>query len=306
MDESSVKIKPEEEAEPASSLPRTILSLLFFVGLYYWLFHSWTVVLALIVVLLIHELGHFIAMKAFGYKAVNITFVPFAGAYVSGETGNLSNRNKLIVLLAGPLPGIIIGMLLLWQYHYNNHEVLYWFAVIFLLQNTFNLLPVLPLDGGQFFQALFFNMNGKIQLVLLYLLLAFLLFISFYWDNNLGWLVFAIPLAVKIWRLHFVAKVRTRLDEKGVDYTCNYDDLTDEEYQQIRNEVIKQSSQLNARFRINETDTNEHELIPYVERVLIKPYDDTLGPFQKILFLLIWAAAMIAPLLLWAWHTGKL
>lgn len=306
MDESSVKIKPEEEDEPASSLPRTIMSLLFFVGLYYWLFHSWTVVLALIVVLLIHEAGHFIAMKAMGYKAVNITFVPFAGAYVSGETGNFSNRNKLIVLLAGPLPGIIIGMILLWQYHYNDHEVLYWSSVIFLLQNTFNLLPVLPLDGGQFFQALFFNINGKVQLIFLYLLLAFILFASLYWDQNWGWLVFTIPLAFKIWRLHFVTKVRARLDKTGIDYTCNYDDLTDEEYQHIRNEVITQSSKLSSRFKVNETDINEHELIPYVERVLIKPYDDTLTVFEKILFVLIWAAAVIAPLLLWAWHTGKL
>jgi stage IV sporulation protein FB len=301
-----LNVKPGEENKRYASLPRTIISLLFFVVFYYWIFKSWAVVLALIVVLLLHESGHFIAMKFFGYKDINMTFVPFAGAYVSGETGNLSNRNKLIVLLAGPLPGIIIGIVLLFMHHHNQEEVFYLFAIIFLLQNTFNLLPVLPLDGGQFFQALFFNINGMVQLVFFYLLLLLLVFVSFYYDHNWGYMVFSVPLIIKIWRMHFVAKVRKKLDAAEVDYACNYDDLTDDEYWQIRNVVIEESKKLSASFKAGEPSDNEEELIPYVERVLTIPYEDTLTHLQKFIFVLIWVLALVSPLLAWAWHKGTL
>src|SRR5882762_10994677 len=92
-------IKPEEEEVRRSSLSRTLISLALFIALDYWLFKSWFAVLLLVTVIFIHEAGHFIAMKLFGYKAVNMTFVPFVGAYVSGKATNLSKKNKLVVLL---------------------------------------------------------------------------------------------------------------------------------------------------------------------------------------------------------------
>jgi stage IV sporulation protein FB len=140
--------KPEEGEVKKTSLSRTLISLALFIALDYWIFKSWFAVLLLVSVIFIHEAGHFIAMKFFGYKAVNMTFVPFVGAYVSGTATNLSKKNKLIVLLAGPVPGIIIGSILFYLYR-NNYDPLYFqLAAPFLLLNVFNLLPVFPLDGG--------------------------------------------------------------------------------------------------------------------------------------------------------------
>ncbi len=306
MEEGEVNSKPGEKSGNAASLPRTLVSLLFFVVLYYWLFQSWTVVTALIIVLLIHESGHFIAMKMFGYKAVKMTFVPFVGAYVSGEAINLSNRNKLMVLLAGPLPGIVIGSMLLVLHHHNHQEPYYLFAIVFLLQNTFNLLPIFPLDGGQFFQALFFNTGRTIQLFFLYGLLVLVLVVSFYGKDNRGYLIFSLLLVYKIIRTHYIQRVHKKLDAIPVDYACNYDDLTDEEYWQIRNTVIAENKRLSGKYVQGEVAENEHELIPYVEKVLVLPYEDTLSPAQKVLFLIIWAAAFASPILVWAWHKGAL
>jgi len=304
--ENELASKPEEKNDNAASLPRTVMSLLFFVILYYWLFQSWLVVLGLIIVLLIHESGHFIAMKLFGYKGVNMTFVPFVGAYVSGEAISLSNRNKMIVLLAGPLPGIIIGICLLVLHHQNQQENYYLFAIIFLLQNTFNLLPIFPLDGGQFFQALFFNTGRAIQLVFLYILLAAFVFVSFYWEHNWGYLIIALLLVFRITRMHYLLRVHKKLDAMNVDYACNYDDLTDEEYFQIRDIVISENRKLSGKYAPGVYAENEQELIPYVEKVLVVPFEDTLTTGQKLLFLLIWAAALVSPFLLWAWHQGQL
>jgi stage IV sporulation protein FB len=72
------------------------------------------------------------------------------------------------MLLAGPLPGIIIGMALLFLYHQNSNENYYFAALGFLLLNLFNLLPVSPLDGGQFMETMFFSGNQIIQSAFLF------------------------------------------------------------------------------------------------------------------------------------------
>ena len=112
-------------------------------------------------------------MKIFGYKGVNMTFVPFVGAYVSGEAINLSKRNKIIVLLAGPLPGIVIGLFLFYLYQANFNSGYFRAALPFLLLNFFNLVPISPLDGGQIFETLFFSGSRIIQLIFLYISLTF-------------------------------------------------------------------------------------------------------------------------------------
>ncbi len=150
-----------------SSLMRTVISLALYIALDYWIFKSWVLVFLLVTVIFIHEAGHFIAMKIFGYKSINMTFVPFVGAYVSGEAINFCRRNKIIFLFGGPIPGIIIGIVLFYVYQ-GNHDPLYLRAAItFLFLNVFNLLPLSPLDGGQIFETLFFSDNKIIQLIFL-------------------------------------------------------------------------------------------------------------------------------------------
>ena len=178
-------IKPEEEECKKTSLSRTVISLALFIALDYWIFKSWFAVLLLVTVIFIHEAGHFIAMKFFGYKGINMTFVPFVGAYVSGTATNLSRKNKLIVLLAGPLPGIIIGCILFYLYQNSFNYLYFQLAIPFLLLNVFNLLPVFPLDGGQFFQTLFFNGSRMIQLIFLSISLCSLIY--FFFTLNYAW-----------------------------------------------------------------------------------------------------------------------
>jgi hypothetical protein len=51
----------------------------------------------LIIVIFIHELGHFIGMKIFKFKDVQMLFIPFLGAVVSEKTINPSSWKKAIV-----------------------------------------------------------------------------------------------------------------------------------------------------------------------------------------------------------------
>lgn len=106
-------------------------------------------VLGLMVILLIHELGHLGAMKAFGYRDVRMFFVPGFGAAVSGRHSNVAGWKRAVVALAGPLPSIVIGAIvgllgiaMGWDWAVKS-------GMVFMAINGFNLLPTLPLDGGQ-------------------------------------------------------------------------------------------------------------------------------------------------------------
>ena len=117
----------------------------------------------LVLVLLIHEAGHFAGMKLFGYRDVRMFFLPFFGAAVSGRSVNVAGWQAAIVILLGPLPGIAIGAVLgvlafLWQ-----KESLQSMALLFVAINGFNLLPFMPLDGGRLLQLVLFGRQRHLQ-----------------------------------------------------------------------------------------------------------------------------------------------
>lgn len=289
-------LKPDEADDRKTSLSRTLLSLALFIGVYYALFQSWVAVISLVTVILIHESGHFIAMKFFGYQSVNMTFVPFVGAYVSGKATNLSKKNKLITLLAGPVPGIIIGCILLYISRQNGSDVLRIAALSFLGLNLFNLLPLFPLDGGQVLQTLFFHGSKTIQLLFLYISLAAMLY--FFYRFNYSWifLLVAALIGLRIAAVNLINRVHRQLDRDGIDYHCSYDDLTDEEYWHIRTVLLSNSSSLAKKYDINDQYGDEQPLVKRIESILMPPYLDDLNTGSKLAFTAIWIIAFAGPI----------
>jgi Zn-dependent protease len=100
-------------------------------------------------VILIHELGHAAAMKVFGYRDLKIFFVPFFGGAASGKKTGAPVWQQSIVLLAGPLPGLFIGVALAIAFAVTGDTRLSTAALQFVFINGFNLLPFAPLDGGR-------------------------------------------------------------------------------------------------------------------------------------------------------------
>ncbi|MAP07913.1 MAG: peptidase M50 [Rhodopirellula sp.] len=146
------------------------LALFVAVGLLWW---DLRLVLMLVGILLLHEGGHFVAMRAFGYRNIRMVFVPMLGAAVSGQPIRIPRWKKAIVYFAGPLPGIAISMVLLLIASAGNsdanasvsavpillmnssHPWLLELGGLGLLLNWMNLLPLLPLDGGRIVQSTF-------------------------------------------------------------------------------------------------------------------------------------------------------
>lgn len=118
----------------------------------------------IIVVLLIHETGHLLGMRSFGYRNVQMFFIPFFGAAVSGEKSNIAASKEAIVSLLGPGPGIIIGCVLMLMFAATGRKDYLNLAGIFLFINMFNLLPFYPLDGGRFLYITIFSRNRYLEL----------------------------------------------------------------------------------------------------------------------------------------------
>jgi len=119
---------------------------------------GWNYLIALIVVLLVHESGHWIAMRAFGYSNLKMLFIPFFGAAVSGRHYNVAGWQKAVVSLAGPAPGIVFATALYLTTFSGFHfpDVVAKGLFVAVVINLFNLLPFLPLDGGWFLNAVLF------------------------------------------------------------------------------------------------------------------------------------------------------
>lgn len=99
-----------------------------------------------------HEGGHLVAMLAFGYRETRVFFVPFLGAAVTGQGAHATAMQRGVVLLLGPAPGLLAGALL--ADGDGRSRLVGLFLVVL---NAINLLPVIPLDGGQLWNLVLFS-----------------------------------------------------------------------------------------------------------------------------------------------------
>jgi Zn-dependent protease len=128
---------------------------------------SWDLgfLITLVVVLLVHESGHWLAMRWSGYRNLRMFFIPFLGAAVSGQCFNVPGWRKVLVSLAGPLPGIVIGCVLAGWALTGDHPAVAKAALLTLILNGLNLLPILPLDGGWVAHHLVFARRPWLEVV---------------------------------------------------------------------------------------------------------------------------------------------
>ncbi len=125
----------------------------------------WDGIYLLIPVLAFHELGHYLTMRVFGYRNMRMFFIPFLGAAVSGQHYNVAGWKKAVVALAGPLPGIVVGVPLGVVGMVMGEPLVVELALLLFILNGFNLLPFLPLDGGWVVHAILFVRHPVLELV---------------------------------------------------------------------------------------------------------------------------------------------
>lgn len=124
-----------------------------------WLFNL-EFAISLILALLIHEYGHVYAMKRSGLKVKGIYLLPFIGGVAVSERA-VSRWQDFKIAIAGPAFGTAGALVAYWLWLQTQQPALALFAAISLLLNLFNLLPMVPLDGGRIAQAAAYSRKGK-------------------------------------------------------------------------------------------------------------------------------------------------
>jgi Zn-dependent protease len=138
---------------PKLKLFTTSASMLVSIGAYA-LIWGWQFAVGFVLLLLIHEMGHVIQLRREGVEASAPMFIPFLGAVISAKSLGDDAAAEARVGLAGPILGSVAALVPLGIWLATGNE--FWQALTYVgfLINLFNLLPVLPLDGGRAMAAL--------------------------------------------------------------------------------------------------------------------------------------------------------
>jgi Zn-dependent protease len=120
----------------------------------YSLIWGWSFAAAFVLLLLVHEMGHVIQLRREGIPASAPMFIPFLGAVVAAKSLGENALAEARVGLAGPVLGTLGAAALVPVWLVTGND--FWGALAFtgFLLNLFNLLPVVPLDGGRAMAAM--------------------------------------------------------------------------------------------------------------------------------------------------------
>jgi Zn-dependent protease len=115
---------------------------------FYALFFGWKFGIVLVLLILVHELGHYVTFRNFGIQADLPFFIPGLGAFVAARGPAPSLTIEAVATLAGPVYGLLASGVC-YGLAVNLHSP-FWFAAAYtgFFLNAINLLPVPPLDGG--------------------------------------------------------------------------------------------------------------------------------------------------------------
>jgi stage IV sporulation protein FB len=112
-----------------------------------------------------HELAHLLTARAYGFRVVGLELFPFGGAAYCDDLFEGRKFEESIMALAGPAFNLVLlfgAQALRWQGVWTGE-----FAADFVRFNlwlaTFNLIPILPLDGGRVVRALFAGSFGFVR-----------------------------------------------------------------------------------------------------------------------------------------------
>ena len=284
--------KPEIIEKESASVLKTVVSLALFVVCFLFFDVDLNIIFLVALILFIHEMGHFIAMKYFGYRDVGMFFIPFLGAVVSGKKDEVSQKQKAIITLAGPVPGVLLGAgMIFWSESIEN-PTLYIYGILFMLINSINLIPVTPLDGGRLFEVFFFSFSDQVRAVfsvvssIALLLIGF--FFQFYVLGILGmFLLFRSQNSFKLIAL------QKKLAALKLNLKTSYKNLSDKDYFLIRKEYVKSAKlenimDANAEFY----GDNEMVLANAIRNLLKVPEKRDLNLGLKLLLLSLWIVSI--------------
>jgi Zn-dependent protease len=172
------------------------ISALISVAAYSFIF-GWPFAIGIVALLFIHEMGHALVMKLKGIPVGGMIFIPLLGAAVFMRQMPKNAKDEAEVGIAGPIAGALASMVCLWVAQTNHQEFLIFAPLAYFgfFINLFNLIPIVPFDGGRVLAAI----DRRVWVVGFLGLLAFQIW---QWINGTAsiWLLFFIFMAAsQLW-----------------------------------------------------------------------------------------------------------
>lgn len=110
--------------------------------------------LGFVLLIFFHEAGHVMALYRYGIKASLPLFIPFVGAFVALKEMPKNVSIEANAAIAGPILGSIAAFACYGIYYYTKIPLFLSLAYVGFMINLFNLMPILPLDGGRIVGAI--------------------------------------------------------------------------------------------------------------------------------------------------------
>jgi len=293
-----------EKVKIESNWGLTAFSLVLFVGVFLLLFKDEIdFVLFLILVLFIHEMGHFTFMKLFNYENVRMLFIPLMGAFVQGSKEKYSQTQSFIVVAAGPFPGICIGIITLFLSSFYELNWLLELSYLFLFLNIINLIPIDPLDGGQLFKLLVRKKRDLFLIIFAFISSLILILVGFLiWS----WvtMIFGFFMGIRVRGMQRNYQIRKLLDEQDVNYISTYDDLSNRDYAMIRDVIVAETPSLKKFLEISD-EQNDDVLASHVNSVLLPPVKYDASFWFKFTIVALWIFLVFFPLFILVFYQNK-
>jgi len=192
-------------------------SMLLSIAAYAWVY-GWTYAIGFVGLLLIHELGHYIAAKQRGLNVGLPTFIPFMGAWIDLKDQPIDAETEAYVGLAGPMLGSAAAFAIYLMSFESDGKMLLALAYAGFILNLFNLIPLTPLDGGRIVSVI----SPKIWFIGFPILVAL-----FFWKHSPMLIFIGILALPQIWHAYqtrndttlsyYQASIATKL-KYGIQY----------------------------------------------------------------------------------------
>ena len=292
-------VLPKKESK--SGWRMTLLSLLLFIASFLLLFSDQIQFLIfLVVVLFIHEMGHFIFMKFFNYKEVKMLFVPLMGAFVQGVKSRYSQKESFFVVLGGPIPGILVGLIgSIFAVFYHIPWLLE-LSGIFMLLNMINLLPLDPLDGGQLFRLLV-KYDHDLFLMIFSLVSSVILIAIGLLTDSWPLTLFGFLMSFRVRSIQKKYLIRKDLIRNQINYKTSYEDLSNRDYSLMKAIVLDHNPALK---KYNELSQSSNDVLTAenVNSVLETPLSLDSGIWFKIGVIAAWVLSLSIPIVLFVFY----
>lgn len=174
------------------------------------IFLDWRFVFVLMLTIMIHEMGHVRAMRAYGMKTKGFYFVPLLGGAAVPDEAFPDRKSEAMIALWGPVWGLISTLVMFDIYMWTGSPlaagITAWMAMI----NMFNLLPINPLDGGRVVKSIAFSLSSLLGLFVLLAGFGLAFYLAFTMKFALLWLLIVLGALEVLFEFRRMPEARAR------------------------------------------------------------------------------------------------